>query len=232
MNYFDAFLTYFAGCEMDIQAFFGAFYSDGYITIRGIHGNSRFQFNQGFGNQGGLGYFNLVFFPMMALLAPRFRASLEPYIGSSIRNGTLCGSWSFDSCRSIHWTYLRSITYIDGVKVVPVWLAAMFNEVFIAYLAMGDATWQSGGSIKFCTQSFQPGCLAVLQAVLRRHGIHTVIRDKEMMKCGRVGQVLIIPADSRDSILRMQDIARRHFCPEMMYRAGLNSDGTPFKSGP
>lgn len=227
MDLLDSFLSYY-NCELDIQAFFGAFYSDGCISRPGSGGNSRFQFSQGFGNRAGRTYFDLVFFPMMAMLAPRFRSTLFPDVTSSSKKGVVSSSWILVSCRSVHWTALYHLTYVKGIKVLPQWLADSFNEVFIAYFAMGDGSWQYTSGMMFCTNSFHSECLGVLQSVFLRHGITTVVRDYEQMKDGRMGRILFIRKGDTASMLRMQDIARRHFCPEMMYRAGLNPDGTPF----
>lgn len=231
MDHFDAFLSYY-NCELDIQAFFGVFYGDGYLVRPSASGNSRFALKQGFGNPGGLAYFNMVFFPMMAMLAPRFKSSLEPYIDSSVKKGVTSCAWVLESSRAVEWTYLYNLLYDGKVKILPQWLADTFGSVFIAYLLMGDGHWVQDGRIKICTQSFCPECLTILQGVLLREGITTVVRDVGVMKCGRMGQVLMVLKRQKSSILRVQEIARQHFCPEMMYRAGLNPDGTPFKSGP
>jgi hypothetical protein len=227
MDLLDSFLSYY-NCELDIQAFFGAFYSDGCISRPGPGANGRFQFSQGFGNRAGRAYFDLVFFPMMAMLAPRFRAKLFPDISNAVKGDKTYTSWVLHSRRSSYWSVLYHLTYVDGVKVLPQWLADSFNEVFIAYFAMGDGSWQYTSGMLFCTNSFHPECLTVLQSVFLRHGITTVVQELELMSDGRMARVLFIRKGDTASLLRMQDIARRHFCPEMMYRAGLNPDGTPF----
>ena len=229
MDPFDAFLNFYSA-DLDVQAFLGVFYSDGCVAAPKPGGNSRFQFSQGFGNRGGEAYFNVVFFPMMSMLARRFTLRLAPDVTTSMKEGVPYSSWVMMSRRSPFWSSFYSMTYVDGVKVLPLWLADTLNEVFVAYFLMGDGTWQYTSGMKLCTNSFLPSSLGALRSVLLRHGIDTVVMDEEVMKSGRMGQVLFIRKGDTASMLAMQDIARRYFCPEMMYRAGLHPDGTPFEA--
>jgi hypothetical protein len=218
---FEAAVQYVASCDLAIDAFLGVLCGDGMLTPSDASGNGRFSLSVGCSVLGGREYLDLIFFPMLALLAPRFRTAMEPYLSIVTREGVSLANWCFDSSRSVHWGVLYQTFYVDGLVWLDQSMADVMGERFLAYFAMGVGEWNPEAGMVFRATTLHPGCRAAIESVFERHGISTFVQGAD----GRPGCHLRVSRDDLPSMQRLQELARTHFPVELLHRAGLGPDG-------
>lgn len=146
---------------VDLQAFLGAFYGDGCVSYPGK--NARFYFSQNDGNQGGYDHTKQIYELLKPILARRFLLLGGPQVIKRRQKGSLLTTYLLESRCHPMWSLFHSLVYVNGDKTLPASVAEILDEVFIAYLLMGDGHWAGSNGIKICTNSFLPECLERLQ---------------------------------------------------------------------
>lgn len=222
MEAFDAAVAYVLSSGIDIQVYLGALFGGGHLIPSDASGNGRFFLDMVCSVPGAQEYLNLVFFPMLSLLAPRFRASMELAVRTLGQGDQAVNFWFMQSSRSPHWDVLYQVFYVDGMLELPQWAADdLCSQTFLAYFAMGTGMWDPEHGILFHASHLHPDSRAPLQSVFLRHGVATTDLG------GASGCHLLVRREDTASLLCMQALARAHFCPGMLGLAGLGPDGAP-----
>lgn len=109
---------------------------------------------------------------------------------------------------------LRSLFYVDGVKVVPINIFELLTPIALAHLIMGDGVSYKDKGITICTDSFSiVDVVRLINVLIIRYNLNCTIHTP------RAGQYRIYI--SKNCLESLQEIVLPYMIPSMLYKINL-----------
>lgn len=157
-----------------MSAITGMLLSDGHISQRSKTANARFILSQS-AKLTKREYFELVF----TLMKPFFTINYKPYIKEwvDIKTNIKYSSISLTTMQLPCFVSLRSLWYVNGIKIIPENISELLTPIALAHWIMGDGSRQNDG-LHLSVYAFTNSDVNLLIKVLTdKYGLYCTIHQ-------------------------------------------------------
>jgi len=115
-------------------------------------------------------------------------------------------------------TELHKLFFINGKKCVPTNIYHLLNPVALAHWIMGDGSYQPGGSLVLCTDSFSlQDVIHLMNVLIVRYGLECSLTHYHTRSNPKLHRIIIQSMDT------LRSVVFPHMVPSMYYKIHAGS---------
>ena len=113
------------------------------------------------------------------------------------------------------FTELHNLFYKNGIKCVPTNIYHLLNPIALAHWIMGEGSYQPGGTLVLCTESFSlQDVIHLMNVLLVRYGLESSLTHYHTRNNQKLHRIRILQK-SMDSL---RSVVFPHMMPSMYYK--------------